>query len=90
MTTESYRDSLSADLLVPFPSVREAEIAHGSLSVDKEPRRGGVKRTMEVHDNVVHVHFEAQECRTLRVSISSFFEHLKLVTQTLESFGPPR
>ncbi|CAG5117315.1 unnamed protein product, partial [Candidula unifasciata] len=78
------------DLHVPFPSDREAEIAHGSLSVDKEPKRGGVRRTLSVKGSVMHVHFEAEESRTLRVSINSFFEHLRLVSQTMESFGPPR
>lgn len=35
-------------------------------------------------------HFEAEESRMLRVSINSFFEHLRLVSQTMDSFGPPR
>ena len=33
---------------MPFPSSREAEIAHGSLSVDAEPRRGEVTKTLSV------------------------------------------
>ncbi|XP_005089617.1 EKC/KEOPS complex subunit Lage3 [Aplysia californica] len=81
---------LSADLEIPFPSAREAEIALGTLSVDKEPKRGGVQRTLKVSDQILHVHFEAQEARTLRVSINSFFEHVNLVCKTMQSFGPPR
>ena len=45
------RDSLvhsCSELRVPFPSSREAEIAHGSLSVDAEPRRGEVTKTLSV------------------------------------------
>ncbi|BFY98254.1 hypothetical protein BsWGS_01294 [Bradybaena similaris] len=90
MSSERHPCALSADLNVPFPSDREAEIACGSLSVDKEPKRGGVRKTMSVKGNVMHVHFEAEESRTLRVSINSFFEHLRLVSQTMDSFGPPR
>jgi len=82
--------SLKADLEIPFPSHREAEIAYGTLSVDKEPKRGGVQRTFTIDGNIMHVHFEAQEARTLRVSINSFFEHVNLVCQTMQSFGPPR
>jgi len=81
---------LKADLEIPFPSAREAEIALGSLSVDKEPRRSGVQRRFSVKDDVMHVHFEAQESRTLRVSINSFFEHVNLVCETMRTFGPPR
>ena len=38
---------------MPFPSAAEAEIAFGSLSVDKEPKRGGVVRTMSVKDHIL-------------------------------------
>ncbi|KAL5007521.1 hypothetical protein ScPMuIL_016327 [Solemya velum] len=82
--------NLSIDLAVPFPSRSEAEIAHGSLSVDTEPKRGGGNKTMEVKDTVLNVHFEAPEARILRVSVNSFFEHLSLVVKTMEQFGPPR
>jgi len=82
--------SLKADLEIPFPSAREAEIAHGTLSVDKEPRRSGVQRHFTIDGNIMHVRFEAKEARTLRVSINSFFEHVNLVCLTMQSFGPPR
>ncbi|XP_059145779.1 EKC/KEOPS complex subunit LAGE3-like [Physella acuta] len=81
---------VSADLQVPFPSQKEAEIAFGSLSVDKEPSRGGVVRTMCVDNNSLQIHFSAPEARMLRVSINSFFEHLMLVVKTIDQFGPPR
>ena len=40
---------------MPLETVREAEIAYGSLSVDAEPRRGGVKKHMQVQDTVLKV-----------------------------------
>jgi len=82
--------SLKADLEIPFPSAREAEIALGTLSVDKEPKRSGVQKYLSVKEDVMHIHFEAQEARTLRVSINSFFEHVNLVCETMKMFGPPR
>ncbi|XP_046374945.1 EKC/KEOPS complex subunit LAGE3-like [Haliotis cracherodii] len=81
--------NLSVDLKVPFPTPRQAEIAHGTLSVDEEPRRGGVRRTLSLKGNILNVMFEASEARKLRVSVNSFMDHLILVTQTLDMFGPP-
>lgn len=34
-------------------------------------------------------HFEALEARMMRVGVNSFFDHLNLVTETMEKFGPP-
>ncbi|KAK3773932.1 hypothetical protein RRG08_027267 [Elysia crispata] len=83
-------ECLSAQLNVPFPSVREADIAYGSLSVDKELKRGNVSRELWVENNILHVRFQASEARTFRVSINSFLEHLKLVCETMAEFGPAR
>ncbi|XP_045169797.2 EKC/KEOPS complex subunit Lage3-like [Mercenaria mercenaria] len=81
---------LSLDLQVPFNTQREANIAWGTLSVDPEPKRGGCKKTLTVKDTVLHVHLEAQEARSLRVGMNSFLDHLNLVVNTIEQFGPPR
>ena len=43
------------DLCIPFPSEKEAQIAHGTLSVDAEPKRGGVKKELKVKGNVLNV-----------------------------------
>lgn len=43
------------DLSVPFPTEREAQIAFGTLSVDSEPKRGGVKKELVVKGNVLNV-----------------------------------
>lgn len=83
-------DLLSLDLSVPFNSVRETEIAYGSLSVDAEPKRGGVKKHMVVEENILNVHFEAQEAKSLRVGVNTFFDHLALVVKTIQQFGPPK
>ncbi|XP_056395747.1 EKC/KEOPS complex subunit LAGE3 isoform X2 [Hyla sarda] len=79
---------LFCHLHVPFPCPREAQIAHDSLSPDAEPRKGGVSKTLSVTDNVLHVHWRADEARILRVSVSSFLDHLSLVVQTMDRFGP--
>ncbi|KAL4222750.1 Transcription factor Pcc1 [Mactra antiquata] len=83
-------NQLSMDLQVPFNTDREAEIACGTLSVDPEPKRGGCKKSMKVEDKTLHVHFDALEAKSLRVGVNSFFDHLKLVVNTIEQFGPPR
>lgn len=75
---------------MPFCSEREAEIAYGTLSVDAEPKRGGNKKQLSVDGSTLKVHFEAVEARSLRVGVNSFLDHLHLVVQTLDQFGPPK
>jgi hypothetical protein len=38
-------------LIIPFQTVKNAEIAFNSLSVDKEPKRSHVTKSMSVEDN---------------------------------------
>lgn len=72
---------------IPFPTAREAKIAYNSLKVDVELRRGGVVKILSCKENVLRAEFCAKETRLLRVSVNSFFDHLLLVTQTLDQFG---
>ena len=39
---------------MPFTTESEAQIACNSLSVDPEPKRGGVKKELSVKGNVLH------------------------------------
>ncbi|XP_067833627.1 EKC/KEOPS complex subunit LAGE3-like [Heptranchias perlo] len=80
---------LRFNLSVPFPSLLEAQIAHGSLVPDSEPRRGGISKEVTVRGCVLLARWEADEARILRVSVSSFLDHLTLVLQTMDRFGPP-
>ncbi|XP_047228987.1 L antigen family member 3-like isoform X2 [Girardinichthys multiradiatus] len=72
---------------VPFPSSHEATIALRSLAPDKEPRRGGISKQLSVSGSTLR--WSADEARILRVSVSSFLDHLSLVVETMEVFGPP-
>ncbi|XP_075993072.1 L antigen family member 3-like [Genypterus blacodes] len=76
-------------LNVPFPSSREASIALQALSPDREPRRGGISKQLAVCGSTLTVGWSADEARVLRVSVSSFLDHLSLVMETMEMFGPP-
>lgn len=38
---------------VPFPTNRAAEIAYDVLRVDAEPKKGGVKKKLEVTGNIL-------------------------------------
>ncbi|KAM6903112.1 L antigen family member 3-like [Xenentodon cancila] len=82
-------DKLEFSLDVPFPSSHQAAIALRSLSPDKEPRRGGVSKNLSVSGATLLVRWSADEARILRVSVNSFLDHLKLVVETMEMFGPP-
>ncbi|MEE6505667.1 hypothetical protein FKM82_005616 [Ascaphus truei] len=81
--------ALHFQLHVPFPGPREAQIAHDTLCPDAEPRRGGISKALSLTENILHVRWQAEEARILRVSVSSFLEHLSLVLQTMDRFGPP-
>ncbi|XP_028274174.1 L antigen family member 3-like isoform X1 [Parambassis ranga] len=87
--THSGTGRLEFSLDVPFPSSREATIALRSLSPDKEPRKGGITKQLTVTDNLLSVRWSADEARILRVSVNSFLDHLTLVIETMDMFGPP-
>uniref|UniRef100_A0A8D2LTC5 L antigen family member 3 n=1 Tax=Varanus komodoensis TaxID=61221 RepID=A0A8D2LTC5_VARKO len=80
---------LTFELSIPFPSSSFAWIALGSLAPDPEPRKGGISKELTVTDDILHVKWRADEARILRVSISSFLEHLSLVVETMDLFGAP-
>nr|XP_054600004.1 L antigen family member 3-like isoform X2 [Nothobranchius furzeri] len=77
---------LEFSLDVPFPSSHKALIALRSLSPDQEPRRGGISKQLSVSGSTLR--WSADEARILRVSVSSFLDHLSLVIETMEMFGP--
>ncbi|KAM6901843.1 L antigen family member 3-like isoform 1-T2 [Lycodopsis pacificus] len=80
---------LEFSLDVPFPSSREASIALRSLSPDREPRKGGISKHLAVTGSTLSVKWSADEARVLRVSVNSFLDHLTLVMETMQMFGPP-
>ncbi|XP_060890244.1 L antigen family member 3-like [Labrus mixtus] len=79
---------LEFSLDVPFPSSGEATIALRSLSPDREPRKGGISKELAVSGSTLSVRWSADEARILRVSVNSFLDHLSLVLETMEQFGP--
>ncbi|XP_020482191.1 L antigen family member 3-like [Labrus bergylta] len=79
---------LEFSLDVPFPSSGEAAIALRSLSPDREPRKGGISKELAVSGSTLSVRWSADEARILRVSVNSFLDHLSLVLETMEQFGP--
>ncbi|XP_012217064.1 EKC/KEOPS complex subunit LAGE3 isoform X2 [Linepithema humile] len=81
-------NNLKVDISVPFPSVREAEVVYQVLRVDKEPRSGATKK-ITLNKNILEVSFSGTEIRKVRVALTSFFENLSLVIETIQRFGPP-
>lgn len=72
---------------VPFETPHLAEIAYKVLSVDQEPRRNFVQKTLSLDNDVLVVHFEADQVKNLRTAITSFFESLLLCQDTIKHFG---
>lgn len=89
MVGEEKSEKYVMDIKVPFPSSRYAEIAYNTLRVDKEPKRGGCRKSLFLNNNELHVTLAANEARTLRVASNSFLDFLTLVSETMEQFGPP-
>ncbi|XP_053436642.1 EKC/KEOPS complex subunit LAGE3 [Nycticebus coucang] len=76
-------------LSIPFPTPLEAEIALGSLAPDAEPHQRAVEKDLTVSGSILAVHWRAEDSRLLRISVMNFLDHLSLVVQTMQRFGPP-
>lgn len=72
---------------MPFETPRLAEIAYKVLGVDQEPRRNFVKKTLSLENDVLVVHFQSDQVKSLRTAITSFFECLLLCQDTINQFG---
>ncbi|XP_043260067.1 EKC/KEOPS complex subunit LAGE3 [Colletes gigas] len=82
-------NALSVNLSIPFPSAREAEIAYQVLRVDKEPSRSSVSKNLTLDNDILQVSISGTEARKVRVALTSFFDSVILVTETIQQFGPP-
>ncbi|CAH6779898.1 Lage3 [Phodopus roborovskii] len=76
-------------LTVPFPTSLEAEIACGSLAPDAEPHQGLLQKELKVSGCMLKVHWISEDSRLLRISIMNFLDHLSLLVNTIQRFGPP-
>ncbi|XP_042307849.1 EKC/KEOPS complex subunit LAGE3 isoform X5 [Sceloporus undulatus] len=83
-----YPERTGRDHETGFP-LEEARIALDSLAPDPEPRKGGISKELSVMEDTLHICWKADEARILRVSVNSFLEHLSLVVETMDLFGPP-
>ncbi|XP_061399563.1 uncharacterized protein LOC133335292 [Musca vetustissima] len=75
-----------AILTLPFESARHAEIAYRVLRVDEEPRRNFVTKKIALKEDILEVHFIADQVKNLRTAITSFFENLLLCRETIKNF----
>ncbi|XP_015173127.1 PREDICTED: EKC/KEOPS complex subunit LAGE3 [Polistes dominula] len=82
-------DDFKVEFTIPFATEREADVVYQVLKVDKEPPRSGVSKNIKQKDNLLLVSFSGTEIRKVRVGVTSFFDSLTLVTETIQQFGPP-
>jgi len=78
---------LETKLKIPFQDCKTATIVYNSLRVDPEPKRSQMVKEMKVEGNDLIVSFQCQEVKTMRVSLNSFFDLLRLVVQTIDQFS---
>ncbi|KAG2188381.1 hypothetical protein INT44_001134 [Umbelopsis vinacea] len=84
--TDLFATAISRHLEIPFPTPRLASIAQRTLSVDKELKVDQVKRILTANGDKLIVDFDCSSVKMLRVSATSFFEMLTMVTSTMEQF----
>ena len=75
------------ELNFPLASTRHATIVYNTVRIDKEPKKT-VQRLETIRDNVLHVRFEAEEAKFLRVAVESYIEKINLILQTIQRFDP--
>ncbi|XP_016913045.2 EKC/KEOPS complex subunit Lage3 [Apis cerana] len=80
--------TFKVNLLIPFPSSREAEIAYQVLRVDAEPSKS-ISKSLKLDNNLLKIEISGTEARKIRVAVTSFFDSIILVTKTMQLFGPP-
>ncbi|XP_054744601.1 uncharacterized protein LOC129249012 [Anastrepha obliqua] len=85
---ENNKKSTEATIKIPFESAQRAEIIYRVLSVDKEPRRNFVQKELRLVGDQIEVHFIADQVKSLRTAITSFFGSLLLCTDTIKEFSP--
>nr|XP_046480712.1 uncharacterized protein LOC124218233 isoform X2 [Neodiprion pinetum] len=82
-------NDINVSVSVPFTTTREADVVYQVLRVDSEPKRSGVSKILSLDETRLNVNFTGTEARKVRVGLTSFFESLLLVLETLKEFGPP-
>ena len=87
---EKEQNMLFMEIKIPFPSQRLAMIAYNTLRVDREPKRGGCKKTLVVLEKELHIKLQAQEARVLRVASNALLDFVHLVLDTMDRFDPER
>jgi len=91
---EDYRP-YKCQMDIAFPSALDSKRAMDVLSVDEEISGDRVVKTYSVissggdggEKNVLRVNIEATEAKLLRVSVSSFYDMLKVVVKCYQEFG---
>ncbi|KAL7646190.1 UNVERIFIED_CONTAM: hypothetical protein RMT77_003091 [Armadillidium vulgare] len=80
----------TAVLNINYESSREAEIVQKILQVDAEPSRSKTKKVFSVSGRNLQIQVICPDVRELRISLDSLMDHLHLVNQTINKFGPPQ
>jgi EKC/KEOPS complex subunit PCC1/LAGE3 len=88
--TSHHRDTLRAHIDIPFACEEHARIAYNTLTVDSEPRRQLIRKTLALDKSTLSVDWTAKESRILRVSINHFLENLHSVIETIQLFDTAR
>jgi hypothetical protein len=76
-----------ADVRVCYESAEHAKIARDTLAVDEEIQPTKIQRSYSIQGGALTIHFAAVEVRLLRVALSSIFDMLQVISNTLAEFS---
>ena len=74
------------DIEITLSSPEMASAVADILSVDREISNTRVIKELVAREAVLHVYFQAQEARLLRVSVSAFYEYLVVCLKCYQEF----
>lgn len=77
---------MDISLTIPLPSAESASLARDVLSVDKELKRSGVQRKIEINAENLVITFHGNDLKKLRVAVNSMIQNIILVVKTIEQF----
>ena len=75
------------ELDFPLATDRHADTVYNTLRIDKEPKKT-MLRTETLTGKTLHVRFEAEEAKDIRVAVESYIEKMNLILRTIQRFDP--
>lgn len=84
LETYSMDHKYTITIRIPFPEDHQASTVLKVLSADFE--KGQISKTLTVQSNLLQILFKSDDLKLLRSVVTSTFDQIELIIQTLEAF----